>query len=61
MNLLSNCTACVGCFVGCGEGVMLCGTEISFVSVVVAWSGTLLLVTHSLILAMSRMGFIILH
>jgi len=47
-------------FLGCGEGVILCGTEISFVSVVGAWSGTLSLVIHALILVMSRMGFIIL-
>jgi len=58
MNLSSSYTACVGCFLECGEGVILCGTEILFVSVVGAWSGTLSLVIHLLILAMSRIGFI---
>jgi len=38
MNLSSSYTACVECFLGRGEGVILCGTEISFVSVVGAWS-----------------------
>jgi len=47
-----------GVFLGCGEGVILYGTEISFVSVVGAWSGTLSLVIHFLILAMFRMGFL---
>ena len=61
MNLSSSYTACVGCFLGCGGGVILCGTKISFVSVVGAWSGILSVVIHSLILAMSRMGFIILN
>jgi len=32
MNLLSSYTACVGCILGSGEGVILCGTEISCVS-----------------------------
>ena len=61
VNLSSSYTACVGCILGGGEGVILCGTEISFVSVVGAWSGTLSLVIHSLISAISRMGFIILY
>ena len=61
MNLSSSYTACVGCSLGCGEGFILCGTEFSFVSAVGAWSGTLSLVIHSLILALSRMGFIILY
>ena len=39
-----------------GKGFFV-GVEISFVSVVGAWSGTVLLVIHALILAMSRMGF----
>jgi len=47
------------CFLGVGKG--LCGTEISFVSVVCAWSLTVSLVTHALSLAMSTTGFIILY
>jgi len=61
MNLSSSYTACVRCFLGREEGVILCGTEISFVSMVGASSGTLSLVIHSVILAMSKMGFIILY
>jgi len=34
MNLSSSYTPSVGCFLGCGEGVILCVAEISFVSVV---------------------------
>ena len=54
----------MGCFLGCGEGVILCVTEILFASVGGeggACPGILSLVIHSLILAMSRMGFIILY
>jgi len=43
MNLSSSYTACVEWFLGCGEGVILYGAEISFVSVVGAWSGTLII------------------
>ena len=45
-------------FLGCGEGVILYGAEISFVSMVGAWSGTLSILIHFLILGISRMGFI---
>ena len=48
MNLSSSYTACVGVFLLCGERVILYGTEISFVSVVGACSGTLPQVIHSL-------------
>jgi len=51
----------LGVLGGCGEGVILCATEISFVSVVGVWPGTLSLVIHALILAISRMGFVILY
>ena len=61
MNLWSSYAAFVGCFLGCGEGIILYGTEISFVSVVDAWSGRLSLVILFIILAMSRMGFVILY
>jgi len=45
-----------GVFLGRGEGVILYGIEISFVSVVGAWSGTVSLVTHALILVISRIS-----
>ena len=55
MNLSSSCTTYVGCFLGGGVGkeVILCGTEISFVSVVGAWSGTLSLAILTYLLTCS--------
>jgi hypothetical protein len=49
MDLTSSYTTYVGCsFRVWGKG-LFCGTEISFVLVVVAWSGTVSLVIHALV------------
>jgi len=63
MNVSSSYTECVPYFgeVGCREEVILYGTEISFVSLLGAWSRTVSLVIQFLILAISRMGFIKLY